>query len=215
MKYFIITFIVLLLVASGSTSKLYAATSATPSPTAAILQKKIDDIKERLATKAAELTHFELRVSEGTIKTVSVASITVETSTKELKLELPDEVKVVQYLKGKRTMLTTEDLSKNDYVVIFGEYDTTLDVLKPSVVFIQGSRPVRITGEITNVNAKTYTLTVQALDGTEYTLDYETSTKTSQWTQNGKELTKIGFSKLIKGSVITATGFSDARMINK
>src|SRR3989338_292029 len=86
------------------------AFAATPSAT----NKKIEDLKDRLATKVAELRQTSRRGMYGTVKSTSITSFVVETKTKDVKIELTDTIKVIQYLKGKRTELTTEDISKED-----------------------------------------------------------------------------------------------------
>ncbi len=116
-----------------------AAQTATPSSTPTETKQKLDDLKERLATKVAQLRQTQLRAIFGTVKATSVSTITVETKTSDVKIELTDEIVVTQMIKGKRTELTTEDLAKGDTVVVFGDYDANLDLLKAKVIFIQGS----------------------------------------------------------------------------
>ncbi len=172
-------------------------------PTVSDKAKQIDDLKERLATKVAELKQSQRQAIYGTIKSVSVSTFTVETATKDLKIELTDDIKIFQKIKGIRTELKIENLAKEDIVAVFGEYDATLELLKAKVVFIQAAHPVRIAGIITEVNKTDYTITIQTTDAKTYTIDFETTTKTSVW--NGKELAKGGFSKLLVGNTIHVT----------
>lgn len=173
-------------------------------PTISDKAKQIDDLKERLATKVAELKLSQRLAIYGTIKSVSVSTFTVETASKDLKIELTDDIKIFQKIKGVRTPLTSEDLAKGDIVAVFGEYDQTLELLKAKVVFIQATDPVRVAGTITQVNKTEYTIIMTSADDKTYIIDFETTTKTSVW--NGKELEKGGFSKLLVGNSIHVTG---------
>lgn len=191
--------------------KAVATESATP--TVSDKAKQIDDLKERLATKVAELKQLQRQAFYGTIKSVSVSTFTVETATKDLKIELTDDIKIFQKIKGTRTELKVENLEKGDIVTVFGEYDATLELLKAKVVFIQSTDPIRIAGNITEVNKTDYTITISSADTKTYTIDFETTTKTSVW--NGKELEKGGFSKLIVGNTIHITGSAVAKKENR
>lgn len=183
-------------------SLLGLVAAATPSST----NQKIEDLKDRLATKVAELRQTSRRAIFGTVKTTSITSFVVETKTKDVKIEIIDELKVIQYLKGKRTKLTTDNLAKGDTVVVFGDYDTTLDLLKASVVFIQGAIPQRVSGAVTQRDDKKFTLTVSTPQDQSFTIDIERATKTLSWDREKKELVKSGFSKIATGSAVHVIG---------
>ena len=187
--------------------------SQSPSPTVSDKAKQIDDLKERLATKVAELKQSKRQAIYGTIKSVSVSTFTVETATKDLKIERTDDIKIFQKIKGVRTELKIENLEKGDIVAVFGEYDATLELLKAKIVIIQSSDPLRIAGKITEMSKSDYTITIQTTDSKTYTIDFETITKTSVW--NGKELQKGGFSKLIPGDIIHVTGTAVPKKENR
>ncbi len=181
------------------------AAPATPSATPMQNAKQIEDLKERLATKVAELRQTQRRAIFGTVKSVSISTVTIETKTKDVKIELTDEVKVVQYLKGVRTKLTAADLEKGDQVVVFGDYDGTLDILKASVIFIQSTLPFRIAGTVTDVNKTEYTITVKTSDGQSYVVDMETATKTVLWNTTGG-IQKGKFSTIAVGDIVHVAG---------
>ena len=213
MKQRIATHILLFLLLLGMGFQIKAV-SPEASPTAINdKSKQIDDLKERLATKVAELKQLQRQAFYGTIKSVSVSTFTVETGTKDLKIELTDDIKIFQKIKGTRTELKIENLEKGDIVTVFGEYDATLELLKAKVVFIQSTDPIRIAGNITEVNKTDYTVTILTADAKTYTIDFETTTKTSLW--NGKELEKVGFSKLVVGDTIHVTGTAVAKQENR
>lgn len=177
------------------TGSVYAATS-TPSA-----QQKLDTLKDRLASAATQLHQTQKRAIYGTVTATSVSTITVATTASDNKIELTDTISVFQVVKGKRTELTTEQLTKGDVVTVFGDYDTNLDILKAQTIFIQGAIPERLSGVITAVSKKDYTITVATPEGQSFIVDFETTTKNFYWTKD-KGVQKAGFSQLIIGDTV-------------
>jgi hypothetical protein len=187
------------------------AAGATTTPSA---QQKLDNLKDRLASAATQLQQSQKRAIFGTVKSTSVSTITVETSTKDIKIELTDNIKVAQVIKGKRTDLTTDDISKDDTVVVFGDYDSNLDLLKAKIIFIQDALPSRIFGSITAVDKKDYTITVATSGAQSYVVDIETTTKNILWDKaNGTA--KGAFSKYAVGDTVSVLGTPNAKIVNR
>ncbi len=177
------------------TTSVYAQT-ATPSA-----QQKLDTLKDRLASAATQLKQSQKRAIFGTVKVTSVSTITVATKTSDVKIELTDDITAFQILKGKRTKLTIDQVTKGDDVVVFGDYDTNLEILKAQVIFIQDSLPERLSGTLTAVNKKDFTITITTPEGQSFIVDFETTTKNFGWTKD-KGVQKAGFSQLIVGDTI-------------
>lgn len=183
-------------------------TSPSATPTNATKLKQLEDLKERLATKVAELRQTERRAAFGAIKTITISTFTIEMPTKDIKIELTDDIKVVQYVKGKRTKLAVSDLAVGDLVVVFGDFDTTLDLLKGKVIFIQNpvdSDLINLSATITDVDEGNFTLTVNSHAGPNYTIDIEKTTKTQLWTKE-RGIAKGGFSKLLVDDTVHIVG---------
>ncbi len=197
--FFIITFLFTLLAIP-----VYAQTATGTATTTEDKSQQIEELKDRLATKVAELRQSKRMAAFGTIKSVSISTFVVETKTKDLKIELTDDLKVFQVLKGKRTELKTENLEKGDVVTVFGEYDATLELLQAKVVFIQGIEQTQLSGTVIETNKKDYTITMETNDKKTYVIDFETTTKTNLW--NGQAVEKGGFSTFVVGDVIFVTG---------
>ncbi len=187
------------------------AFAATPSATS----QKIEDLKDRLATKVAELRQTSHRAIYGAVKSTSVTSFVVETKTKDVKIEQTDDIKVIQYLNDERTALTPEDIAKGDNVTVFGDYDMTLDLLKATIVVIQSPVPERISGTVTARDDKAYTLTIKNSQEVTYIVDIEKSTKTRMWDREKKVLVKSGFSKIAAGNVVHIVGFPVPKKENR
>lgn len=195
------------LLLSFNVERVSAATpTATPTLTTTPVSKQVEDLKNRLATKAAELKQSERRAMDGTVKTKTITTLTMETDTKDMKIELTDDIKVVEMIKGKRTTLTIDNVEPDDHIAVFGEYDTTIDILKAKVIVIQNAvEPLHAVGTIGEVNKPDYSFTVLAGDQKTYTVDFETTTKTNLWASDGT-LVKGGFSKVIAGNLVVITG---------
>lgn len=173
--------------------------------TQAANQKQINDLKDRLATKVAELRQLQRKAIFGTVKAVSTSTATIETKTKDVKIELTDDIKIAQIIKGVRTKLTADNLDKGDQVTVFGEFDTTLDLLKAKVIFIQAAPGERIAGIVTDVTKADYTVSIKTPEGKSYIVDIETVTKIAVWTAD-RGIAKGGFSKVTVGDTIHVAG---------
>jgi hypothetical protein len=188
--------------------------TSSPVPTEVTKLKSIDDLKDRLATKVAELRKIVKTAMYGTVKSTTISTMTVETSVKDMKIDVPDDLLVYQTIKGKRTKLTSEDIAKNDKVTVFGDYDDTLGVMKASMVFIEPSIvPVRIVGTVSSVNKTDYSFVIKTPTGTEMTVDFETSTK-AQIVENAV-VARGGFSKVTVGSITAVIGTANADKPNR
>ena len=197
------------------TTSVYAQT-ATPAGQSPLggAQQKLENLKDRLASAATQLQQSQKRAVTGTVKATSVSTITLSTKTNDIKIELTDTISVFQIIKGKRTTLTTDQISKNDTIVVFGDYDTNLDILKAHVIFIQTSVPERISGVITATSKKDYTITINTQTGQSYIVDFETTTKAFSWdaaagTQKG------GFAKLLVGDTVHVLETPEANVDNR
>ncbi len=193
----------------------HAATksSATPSatPISKEIKEKIDDLKERLATKVEELRRTSPKAIHGTITNISLSSATIDTGQKAYKIELTDNIVVTQIIKGKRTKSKIDTLKKDDAVTIFGTYDETLDILQAKHIVIESKQqPKRLHGTIAEINKKDNSFTMKCIDGTIYTIDVETTTKNNSWLP-GKEIQKSGFSKLEQNIFVTVLGIEQKR----
>lgn len=203
---FHIIFLLLLLPIS-----IYAQNSATESQLIKDdeAMKKIEDLKERIATKVAQLKTTQKKAIYGKVKSVSISSVIIETDNKDIKIDLTDSIRLVQYINGKRTILSLENLSVGDYVTIFGSYNTTLDLLSAAFILIQDLPPIRNSGKVSNISKDNYTITITTTEQREIIIDYEKTTKTVLWNKEDKKFTKGGFTTFSINDIIHVTGISD------
>lgn len=199
-------------VISLTSAKMHNAFAQTPTPSSipkiaqATASAQIEKLKIRLATKVAELRSIVKRAMYGTVKSVSLTSATVETKTKDIKIELTDDVSVSQVISGKRVSLDLEKLEVKDTVTVFGSYDETLDLLKAQYIFIESAvQTTRINGTVANVDPEEFSLTVITKENRSITIDIEKSTKTTIWTASDG-IMKGGFSKIKVGDTVHIVG---------
>ena len=220
MKHFV-TILTICLIAHIAATSVYAATptptrsiqTATASGTPASTKKVtvMDDLKERLATKVAELRQSQKKALFGIVKAISISTLTLETKTSEIKIELTDAIKVFQTLKDKRTELSLDDVAKSDSVVIFGDYDTSLDLMKSKVIVIQNPIPERIHGIVTAIDTKEYTVSVETSEKQTYIVDIEKYTAVSAYSKTDGTA-KSGFSKLTVGETVFVSGKANGKI---
>ncbi len=195
----------MILTAVVGANPVYAATIATPTATPKE-SADLEALKDRLATKVAELRDIVRRAINGTVKSVSVSSATIETKTKDVKIELADDIIVTQLISGKRTTLSVDDISKDDPITVFGSYDSTLDLLKAKAIFIESTKVYEhLSGTVSEVDREGFTIVVQTSEGRSITVDIEKATKTNTWNQ-ADGIAKGGFSKILVGDTVHLVG---------
>lgn len=206
-----ILFIAIVTFLLGSFNPVLAQTAeVSPTPTNAPI-KNLDNLKERLATKVAELRNVTPKALSGAVLSLSVNSAMIETAVKNYKIEYEDEVKVAQILNGKRTDLSIDDLEKSDKVTVFGAFDESLDLLKAKYIFIESKKLItRLTGVITDIDREEFTITLQTSDGKPMTVDIEKTTKSTAWNSTDG-IAKIGFSKMSIGDSLHVLGTLDPK----
>lgn len=186
-------------------TRAIAQESGTPSATPQVNTRQVEELKERLATKVAELKNFKRRAIFGTVGEVTITTITVETKTSKVKIELTDELTVIQYIRGRRTLITNDDIGTGDFVTVYGDYDESLDLLRAKVFYIQGPLPTIVSGKVREINRADFTLMLIAQDNREYIVDIETTTDTQLYTERDG-LTESGFSKVRVGETLHIVG---------
>ncbi len=186
-------------------SFIIVASNAMAATNVSTKSSNLDDLKERLATKVAQLRTSENRAFFGLVKSKTVATFVIETKTKDIKIDIPDDVTVARYLQKKRVNLTMEDVAKGELVTVYGEYDTTLELLKASFILIESASPLRLSGTVSSIDPKDFSLMLATRTGQIYIVDIETTTKVTRWDKTHK-FAKSGFSKMVEGETIHVVG---------
>ncbi|OGK08390.1 hypothetical protein A2767_06405 [Candidatus Roizmanbacteria bacterium RIFCSPHIGHO2_01_FULL_35_10] len=189
---------------------VYAQTStlsATPTAPDFIENKEIQNLKEKIATKVAELREKNVKAVSGVVQ--EFTSSNKLTGTKIMIKTWKDEnfqivvdpvlTKFFQITGEQKKEVNLKSLKKNIYIIVTGIIkDNSIDanIVYLDELFIVGS------GKVTEVNKEDYFISVITSDKEKYTLDIETFTK--QLLLNIKTLVpeNVGFSKIKEGDSI-------------
>lgn len=157
-------------------------------------QEQIKELRERLATKVAELREKARRAWHGEIKSISEKTILVTTKFGEKKIITDEETKFFKIGAGRKREIGLKDLVVGEKIVALGQVDQEKDEMAAKVI-IAHVFPVNINGKVTAVDTEGGTITVQTLSRGSFIVDVETTTKILIW-EKGEGLKKSGLSKI-------------------
>lgn len=173
--------------------------TATPSPQ--VVEKEIKNLKDKIATKVAELRKKNLKAIAGSITEVTDTLATVKTSLDQLyKVKIDkDLTKLYSVATGQKKDLKSADLKKGIYIIASGplaEKEVSANVI------YQDSQYIVKTGKITEINKDDSYLKVLSSDKDSYTLDIETSTKLQMLDSKTLEVESTRLLKMKEGDTI-------------
>lgn len=204
--FVILAFILSLFFQTGIVLAVSTTTTPTqtssPRPTEkAQINDKIQELKDKLASRVAELNEVSQKVIVGEIKTLSDEKIILLTNESEINVEINDDT--VFYELGrdyKRKEIKLEDFEAGDNIIVWGAFNSSANSLTTKNVYRQPN-DVTFVGTIKGVDKKNFQISVIDLEKNNYTVDIEVDTKVNQY--NASEgLIKIGFSNLQPGQFV-------------
>ncbi len=152
------------------------AQTGSPSPSSSTDLQEAQNLKDKIASKVAELRKKDQKAYAGTIVTISGTTVKIKTETGmqyDVKID-KDLTKIFTISAGQKKDSQLSNLAKNDYIIVTGpltDKTLTANIVYIDEQFFQGS------GKITEVNKTGFFLKVATLDKETYTLDVETFTK--------------------------------------
>lgn len=171
---------------------------STESPSPA-KEEKVKDLKEKLATKVAQLRENQKRGLYGEIKSLGKSTFTLSTGSGDAKVNFNEDVVVVD-LTGKRTHKDISSLKNTLTVAVLGFYDEKAKESQAKVIFIQ-ILAKHFWGEITAIDKTKGTFTTKQKSGP-LSFDYERSTSADEYSTTEKKLKKSGLSRLVVGDFV-------------
>ena len=184
------------------------AQEATPTPGENIIQKKIDDLKERLATRVAELKTQNKKAFYGVIKEKNEGKIIVSNGNIDMTVTYDKDVKItVRTMAGKKTDSDDKMLTVGSNVAAFGTLDIDQKTILAKYLLVH-DQPIAIIGTVKSVNTKDGSFVITGADG-ETTLEYEISTKCRMW--DGDALVSCGLSKVKPTDIVMARMTGDVK----
>lgn len=167
------------------------------------LEKNAQILKDKIATKVAELAKKADTVVSGMIVNIDNDGFALEQTDKNKINVTTDEV-LTSYRKAgaKPDTIERSELEKDDYVVVSGS--NLEGEIAANLVYLQKPYLV-LTGQITSVDSDAFQLEVVTTDKSQYQLDFEKGTVGQIMSTSDLELSKVGFSKLKVGDNVHFT----------
>ncbi|MBI4130513.1 hypothetical protein HY468_04305 [Candidatus Roizmanbacteria bacterium] len=209
-KTLIIISLIFVLVLCAVTSIAVAQEEVSPTPTGTedispeeenSLKQKILDLKERLATRVAQLQEQNRRAFYGVVKSKDDDSLTITYKDKTMPVVLTESVTIQSKdMKGKQKDVKKDTITVGQSIFAFGTLDLDQKTLLATKILLQ-EQPTISAGLVTDVDTKEGSFTVEGKDGTTI-LDYEINTHCVRYEKDldeDKQLTTCGLSKIEKG----------------
>ncbi|OGG15781.1 hypothetical protein A3D78_04740 [Candidatus Gottesmanbacteria bacterium RIFCSPHIGHO2_02_FULL_39_14] len=213
---------VLLMIISISASPSFAQTK-TPFPTSkpsliptdtGIIDKlkQIEILKEKIATRVAEVRNQQKGAMFGKIISVENNLITLQSPGGEQKFTFSEDTLVFKMENKTKTEGKITELKPGITISVMGNYNETKENLLAKYLYIQENL-VRINGKIAEVDKANFTLNVRAKDTTKL-IDFEKYTVTSIYIK-GKGNQKGGFSKFKLGDTVFISAIPNPKEENR
>ena len=174
---------------------------------------KVKQLKEKLATKVAELRENQTRGWNGEIAALSKTSFTLVTSSGEIKVRFDDDT-LVYKLGSKKTEASSKDLKNAQTVSVLGLYESEVKQQTAKVILLQ-TLPKFYTGKVTQVDKTQGTLTITTDKNVQIILDYEKTTTATEYDLGEKKLKKSGLSRIATNDTIQAWGYLNEDDVQK
>jgi len=177
--------------------------SATPAQkiTPSKEQRDIDILKDKIATKVAELRKKSKTVLSGVITKISNSEIELEKSGDSLtKISLDESV--TTFYKASLDQVEeveTKNVTAKDYIVAFGE---NIDGEFQATAVYQDTSYLVLRGTVTDINKTDFTIEAITFDKERYTLDIEKNTIQNIVNTKSLKIEKGGFSKVVVGDTL-------------
>lgn len=219
-RFFIATFLLCCLaLTSFALAQDREATTSAVSPLPSDTDK-VKILKDKLATKVAELKATQTRGFHGEISSLAKTSFTLVTQSSEVKIRFSDDTLIFK-LGDKRTEGKLDDLKNNLSVSVLGLFDEEASQQTAKIILIETTFPRYFNGTVTKVDKDGATITIKNSKNEEIVFDYEKTTKAFEY-QKDATLGKSGLSRIIKDDLIEfwavpneddAQGFKAMRII--
>ncbi len=183
-------------------------------------REQIKDLRERVATRVAELRAQNRRAWVGTIKSLSGNNLTLTTKQGDKIVLTNEDTSFFRFGAGAKKTIKFSDLAVGQEAAAFGQVDSNNGQMTAKVI-IAKVLPLNINGKVTAVDVSGGTITVQTPKNGSFIVDIENFTKILAW-EKGKGLQKSGLSKIkvndrvhVNGTVPTKTGGANRITANR
>lgn len=182
------------------------ATTATPTPTPGALEQQISDLKDKIASRVAQLKLVDKRGIIGIVTDVTQTQITLTDMKGNTRFVDVDELTKFSSPTAKSSF-GISDITKGTTLGVLGLYNKESRRILARFVDVL-ILPTSFSGAVSDIDEKNFVVTVVTANKKTYSVDIESATKTLSF--DGTALTKSGFSKIQQGQRIMVIGFVDS-----
>lgn len=186
-------------------------TAVTPTPTPqpfTNLEKQISNLKDKIASRVAQLKLVDKRGIIGIVTDVNPTQITLTDMKGNTRFVDVDELTKFSSPSAKSNF-GISDITKGSMLGILGLYNKESRRILARFVDSM-TLPTYISGAVSDIDPKNYSLTILTAQKDSYTVDVENVTRTYSY-DDTTSLTKSGFSKILIAERINVIGFADAK----
>lgn len=198
---FIVGFLLIMTGSAAAQTPTATSSSDNVSPTLTREEKEVQDLKEKIATKVAQLRSENNKAIAGWVlsnENKSVKIITSENEKYEVKFD-DSLTKVYEIVGNQRKEIRLEDVKKNDYIVVSGVLNDK--IITANSIHVDTYYAVKL-ARVTEINKENFYIKVLTSDKDSYTLDIENTTNQLMLNIKTLQPEKIGFSKVKEGDTI-------------
>lgn len=156
------------------------------------LSNQINSLKEKIASRVAQLNLVEKRGIIGIVKDVEGMKISVEDSNKRTRNIDVDEITKFSSPSAKSSF-GISDIKPGTKLSIIGLYNKDSERILARFITVV-STPITVSGAISNKDADNFTVTVSTESGENFIVDIEKVTRTLEYKDG--EIVKSGFTKI-------------------
>lgn len=205
----ILFFVILVTVLTPLSYAITTTPTQSLSPTISASQKneslvqQINELKDKIASRVAQMKLVEKKGVVGTVTEVTDTRISLQTYTDEIRIIDVDEITKFTSDSSKESF-GISDVSKGTVVGVIGLYNKqSKHILARYITTF--TLPVFLTGTVQSVDSDNFTVTVADNQNTNHLVDVEKTTKIN--TYDSGDIVKSGFSKLTVGDKVDIVGY--------
>ncbi len=170
------------------------------------LDKQINQLKDKIASRVSELNLVEKRGMIGTVNEVKGNQITLSDAAGNTRFVDVDEITKFSST-GTRGSYGLSDITKGSKISVLGIYNKQSKRLLARFIKTHADATIQ-SGKISAIDPRNFQLTVLLPEQKIIKVDVDTTTKINSYTK-ADGLAKYGFSRLAVGDRITVAGFPD------
>lgn len=185
--------------------------AVTPTPTVSSLQDQVNELKNKIASRVAELNLVEKRGITGTVTDVSDTQITLSDLNGNTRFVDVDEL--TKFSSPSSKSFGISDITKGDIIGALGLYNKQSRRILARQISVPPAFPKIIFGAVGLIDKKNFELTVVKKNEQKVVIEVTDITSTSSYSSN--TLIRSGFSKIKETQTVVAIGFPDKQDPNK